>query len=96
MIRNYVFTPLYGAHCLKVKKSTFYHEIFTGNLCLVLNLAVGFLFYRFISTGSTWISLILSAGGLAVVGIVINFFVVLSKDERSAIFAAVKSKLKRG
>jgi O-antigen/teichoic acid export membrane protein len=96
MIRNYVFTPLYGAHCLKVKKSTFYHEILTGNLCLVLNLAVGFLFYRFISTGSTWISLILSAGGLAVVGIVINAFVVLSKDERSAIFAAVKSKLKRG
>lgn len=96
MIRNYVFTPLYGAHCLKVKKSTFYYEIFTGNLCLVLNLAVGFLFYRFVSTGSTWISLILSAGSLAVVGIVINFFVVLSKDERTAIFAAVKSKLKRG
>lgn len=96
MIRNYVFTPLYGAHCLKIKKSTFYHEILTGNLCLVLNLAVGFLFYRFVSTGSTWISLILSAGSLAVVGIVINFFVVLSKDERTAIFSAVKSKLKRG
>lgn len=96
MIRNYVFTPLYGAHCLKVKKSTFYHEILTGNLCLVLNLAVGFLFYRFISTGSTWISLILSAGSLAVVGIIINFFVVLNKDERTAILSAVKSKLKRG
>ena len=96
MIRNYVFTPLYGAHCLKVKKSTFYHEILTGNLCLVVNLAVGFLFYRFVSTGSSWVSLILSAGSFAVVGIVINFFIVLSKDERAALFTAVKSKLKRG
>lgn len=96
MIRNYVFTPLYGAHCLKVKKSTFYHEILTGNLCLVVNLAVGFLFYHFVSTGDTWISLILSAGSFAVVGIIINFFIVLSKDERSAVFTAVKSKLKRG
>ena len=27
MLRNYIFTPLYGARCLGVKKSTFYHEI---------------------------------------------------------------------
>ena len=96
MLRNYIFTPLYGAHCLGVKKSTFYHEILTGNLCLVLNLAVGFVFCRFISAGETWITLILSAGSMAVVCIAINFFVVLKKEERAALYAAVRSKLKRG
>lgn len=96
MIKHYIFTPLYGAHCLGVKKSTFYHEILTGNLCLVLNLAVGFVFCRFISAGETWITLILSAGSMAVVCIAINFFVVLKKEERAALYAAVRSKLKRG
>jgi len=96
LLRNSIFTPLYGAHCLKVKKSTFYHEIMTGVFCLIINLAVGYLFYRFISTGSTWITLILTAGTMAVVCIGINFCVVLNKDERNAAFAAVKKKLKRG
>ena len=96
MLRNYIFTPLYGAHCLKVKKSTFYHEILTGNFCLIINLAVGLLFHRFISVGDNWITLILAAGSMAVVCIGINFYIVLNKDERNAVFTAVKKKLRRG
>lgn len=96
MLRNYIFTPLYGAYCLGVKKSTFYHEILTGNLCLVLNLAVGFGFVRLISAGETWISLILSAGSMAVVCIAVNFFVVLKKEERTALYTAAGRKLKLG
>lgn len=96
MIRNYLFTPLYGAYCLKVKKSTFYHEILTGNLCLVINVAVGLAIYHCVSTGNTWISLILSAGSMAVVCIVINAFIVLSKAERNVLLDVVRKKLKRG
>jgi len=96
MLRNGIFTPLYGAYCLKVKYSTFYHEIMTGILCLGLNIGVGFLFYLLISTGGNWISLILSAGSMAVVCIVINFFIVLSSQERAYVYDALKKKLKRG
>lgn len=96
MLRNYIFTPLYGAYCLKVKKTTFYHEILTGNLCLVINLAVVGLFYRFVSTGETWMTLILSAGIMAIVCVAINAYIVLDKNEREAALAAVKKKLKRG
>ena len=95
MLRNYIFTPLYGAHCLNVKKSTFYHEIITGNLCLVLNIGVGFLFYRLISTGSNWITLIASAGTMAVICIVIYAFIVLNKAERAVFLSAIMKKLKR-
>lgn len=95
LIRNYIFTPLYGAHCLKVKKSTFYHEILTGNLCLVINVAVGFLMCRFLCTGTSWISLILAAGGMVCVCIVINTFVVLSKAERKAMLRGLTKKLRR-
>ena len=95
MIRNYIFTPLYGAWCLKVKKTTFYHEILTGNLCLVLNVLVGLVFYSCVSTGATWITLILSVGIMTVLCIVINAFIVLDRSERAAMIGAVRNKLKR-
>ncbi len=95
MLRNGIFTPLYGAYCLKVKYSTFYHEILTGILCLGIDVGVGYLFYRLVSAGNTWFTLILSAGSMAVVCIIINFFIVLSKEERTVAFAAVKKRLKR-
>jgi O-antigen/teichoic acid export membrane protein len=95
LLRNYLFIPLYGAHCLNVRKSTFYREILLGNLCLVLNIAMGCLVYKYISSGNTWISLIFSVGFMAIVCIGINFFIVLNKQERSFVFDAVKKRLKR-
>jgi len=62
---------------------------------LILNIAVGSLIYRLVSSGSTWISLILSVGVMALTCIAINFFIVLNKQERMFVFDAVKKKLKR-
>ena len=95
LLRNYIFTPLYGAHCLGVKKSTFYKEIITGNICLVINLGIGVLFYRMISAGTTWISLILAAGSMAVVCIGVNFGIVLNREEKKVFINAITSRLMR-
>ena len=92
LLRHLLFTPLYGAHCLGVKRSTFYHEILTGILCLLINLGVGLLAFK-LCTGDSWLTLILSAGCMAVVCIAINFFVVLRKPERQALLSAVLSRL---
>lgn len=94
LLRNFIFTPLYGAHCLGVKKSTFYHEIITGNICLVINLAVGAGIIRLLP-GTSWLGLICGAAVMAVIGIGVNFFVVLRRDERKAMFTAVCGKLLR-
>lgn len=93
LLRNYIFTPLYGAYCLNVKKSTFYHEIITGNICLIINLIVGIGFYHWISQGKTWITLVLSAGSMAVVCIIINFFIVLNYQERQYVYDVLKKKI---
>lgn len=95
ILRNGIFTPLYGAYCLKVKFTTFYHEIVTGIFCLILNIAVGSLFYRLVSSGSTWISLILSVGFMALTCIGINCFIVLSREECAFVVGVLKKKLKR-
>lgn len=96
LLRNSIFTPLYGAYCLGVKKSTFYREILSGLLCLGIDLAVCLPFFHFVSVGSTWISLILSVGVLAVACLAINFFIILDEKERETCFGAIRSKLKRG
>ena len=93
-LRNFVFTPIYGAHCLGVKKITFYHEIITGMLCLLINLFVGAGLHYFLQ-GETWFSLICSCGIMAIICLIINFFVVLSKAERVWIINVIKTKLKK-
>lgn len=94
LLRNFIFTPLYGAHCLGVKKSTFYHEIITGVICLVINLVVGFFVTKFL-TANSWILLIISAAIITIVCIIINFFIVFSKDERSFVFGVLKRFLNK-
>ena len=96
LIRNFIFTPLYGAHCLGVKKSTFYHEIITGNISLVINLAMSFIVYKiFIVDG--WISLIVSCATAGVLCLCINILIVLSKDDRKMMIQMINKKvLKKG
>lgn len=93
-LRNFIFTPLYGAYCLGVKKITFYHEILTGMICLIINLFVGAGLHYFLQ-GETWFSLIGSCGIMALICLTINFFVVLSKEERVWIINAIKIKLQK-
>lgn len=94
LIRNFIFTPLYGAHCLGVKKSTFYHEIFTGIICLIINLIVGLLVTKFI-TANSWIMLILAAAIIVVISIIINFFIVFNKEEKNFVFGFLKNFLNK-
>lgn len=93
-LRNFIFTPLYGAHCLGVKKFTFYHEIITGMLCLAINLFIGAGIHRFLH-GETWLMLIGSCGVMALICLIINFFIVLSREERTWLLNIIKKKLSR-
>lgn len=81
LIRNFVFTPLYGAYCLGVKKSTFYHEIITGNISLIINLAIAFGIYK-LFTIDGWLTLVLVCAFAGILCVSINMLIVLSKEER--------------
>lgn len=95
LLRNYIFTPLYGAYCLKVKKSTFYHEIITGNISLLVNIMICFITYYLVAKGKTWVSLILTVGILAIICIIVNYYIVLNKQERENVKSFVITKIKR-
>ncbi|MBQ7982535.1 MAG: hypothetical protein IJ302_03125 [Clostridia bacterium] len=92
LLRNYIFTPLYGAHCLGVRKTTFYHEIVTGNLCLVINLAVSFGISR-IAAADSWLILAILAVVSGILCVGVNTMIVLDHADRKAVIAWISKKL---
>ena len=94
LLRNFIFTPLYGAHCLGIKKSTFYHEIFTGLLCFAVNSIVCFGVSAVVSS-KTWIGFLVACCISGIVCVGINIMVVLTKSDRQQMLTAIKSKLNK-
>ncbi|MBR5109277.1 MAG: oligosaccharide flippase family protein [Clostridia bacterium] len=88
---NFVSNPLYMAHVLRVPWHSFYPDILRNLLsCCVLTL----LFYGLASlykpTG--WLTLILCAGGYALLGIPIHLAIVTNRDQRRRLAEAVRRK----
>lgn len=94
LLRNFIFTPIYGAHCLRVKWNTFYHEIITGIICLVINSVIGYAL-KLRLYGETWVAFILSCACMGVICVIVNIFVVLSKNDRTMLASMIRQKLKK-
>ena len=89
LLRNYIFTPLYGAHCLGVKKTTFYREIITGNICLVINIVITYVIGKTMIP-DTWVKLILLVVLSAIVCVIINAAMVLNRSDKEVVYAYIK------
>lgn len=94
LLRNFIFTPLYGAQCLGIKKSTFYHEIITGIICFLLNSIIG-LGINKILPSDTWISFIIACVIMGILCVILNIMIVLSKEERRDGKKYILSKIKK-
>ena len=90
IIRALTFTPMYAAHCLGLKHSTFYKTILKAILSFVIAYIVESVVYHIIPTNS-WVMLIVSGGTATVLGGVCNIFIILNKNERKML----KSKFLR-
>ncbi len=94
LIRNFIFATLYGAHCLDIKKSTFYHEIITGNISLIINLVNSFAIYKMLTVNG-WIVLVVACVIAGILCLSVNVLIVLSKDERKMVKKLVDEKIGR-
>ena len=81
IIRALTFTPMYAAHCLNLKKSTFYKTIIKEILSFVFAYVLESIIH-YILPSNNWFTLILSGGVASVLGMVCNMFVILNKEER--------------
>lgn len=94
IIRVLVFLPMYGAKCIKAKKSTFYPIILKNTISFVVITAVGF-GLKSIYNVTGWGSLCIAAIILGVIGLGINMVFLLNKEDRKNLFLKIKNKLKR-
>lgn len=95
IIKNMTFTPMYAAHCLKLKKTTFYPTILRY---IVVSIGMIFVFMGFnhIIPTNSWLVLILDVLLCGIAGAVINFIFLFGKKERDMLLDTIFRFVKRG
>lgn len=94
LVRNLVFTPVYAARCLEVRWSRFYGDIALGLLSIGTITALGLL-SRAVYPVDSWPALIVTGAVCGPLALVLNFFIILRKQERAMVTDMVRSRLKR-
>lgn len=92
LLRNLIFTPIYASKCLELKWTTFYSDIFTGLFSIASISAVSFASRWFVEINS-YASLIAVGIVVGIIAFIMNFFIILKKDDRKLILDKV---LRRG
>ena len=93
LVCNMVYTVPFTAKYLGLKWNTFFPEVFSSAISVIVLTIVGFTIKRFIIANS-WFMLIIAVGITSLLGLAINMFIVLNKDERNQLIGIFKKKLK--
>ncbi|MBC7764903.1 MAG: oligosaccharide flippase family protein [Hyphomonadaceae bacterium] len=93
LFRSLVFLPLYGAKCLDFKWHTFYPYIIKNTLAIIILCILSFTLKQFLNVNS-WIILIFVCVITALMGFVLNYFIILAKEDRLTLLSIIQRKLK--
>ncbi|MBQ9086061.1 MAG: oligosaccharide flippase family protein [Clostridia bacterium] len=93
---NFVFNPMYSAHCLGVSKWTFYPSLLRHILSSGV-ITMAFYLLRILYRPSTWTGLFLVGGICLVLGAIIHLMIVLDRVDREMIFKKIfRAKTRKG
>lgn len=93
LARNMIYTVPFASRYLGLKWNTFFPEVLSSVISVIVLTIVGYIIKQFIIADS-WILLILVCGITAIIGLVINMFIVLSNDERKYLLGMIKRRAK--
>lgn len=91
IVRNSLYTVPFGAIYIKEKWYTFYPEVIKATLSVVLISSIGIGIRKF-GYANDWKSLILYSILLVAIAMLVNFYVIFNRAERSKIVNLIKSK----
>ncbi len=94
VVRYVTFVPLYSAKCINAKKTTFYPVIIQNTLIFVLLSVISLGIGKLINVDS-WIKLILAGVLVGVIGLMVNYFLLFSKEERKGLADSVKKSFRK-
>lgn len=95
IFRVLFFLPIFGAMCIKSKKTTFY-PIILKNTFSVLALTLLGVSIKQIFMPDTWLKLIFVVIIVGVIGIAINTVFLLNKEDRNKIIEKIRKKCDKG
>ena len=93
-LRSLIFVPMYAAHILGRKVTTFYPTIIRGWITFAIMLVL-FLIVNNIFALNSWISLLAVCIGVGIIGYIISLPLLFKKDELLKLKNKVTTKLKR-
>lgn len=93
LIRNMIFTVPVTAKYLGFKWYQFFPQIVTTVISSVGLIGIGFIIRPLLPQGS-WIELIMAACAISFIGLILNVWLVLNKNERMFLLNKVKNKMR--
>lgn len=93
IIRNFLFTFPYAAKCIHRKWYTFILQSLWSFFSFLLITALFFVVKLFVHSPNNWVSFAVVCGICGVVGIAINVFLLLSKEQRVVFLGKIFKKL---
>lgn len=95
ILGNLFFIPIYACKCLKVKWNTFYPIILRYMGTTVAMMAVFFGIRAVYVLPINWMTFVIVCGIAGVVGCLMNFVILLNKNERAILTNKIMSKVKK-
>ena len=95
LFRNMLYTVPFASKYLNFKWNTFFPEVITSVLSVLVLTVIGYLFKQIFVIDS-WLVLFIAAIITGIIGLVINSMIVLNKEEREYFILFIKKRLKRG
>lgn len=93
LARNIIYIVPFAAKYLGFKWNTFFPEVLSSVVSVIVLTIVAYIIKQFIVADS-WILLILVCAITAIIGLVINMFIVLNNDERKYLLGMIKRKIR--
>lgn len=94
VIKNMIFVIPACAKYFDLKWNTFYKQVIITMCSSIVIISLGFILKSFITINS-WLSFIVVAGIIGMIGLIINIFITLNKEERVYLKNFIMGKLKR-
>lgn len=93
-LRNALFSPAYGAICLKRKWTTFYPTMLRGVLSVSVVVIIGYCLRKVITVDS-WLTFFVSGLLTCIFALFVNCFVIMKKAEREHLLIIIRTKIHR-
>ena len=95
LVIGHVFkVPLYAAHILKIKLTTYYRSIFRGWFCFAVVITM-FIFINSFVHANSWMSFLLLCAASGLAGYAVSVPLIFSRKELVLIKDKIKKKFKK-